>query len=330
MIIKHYDLNKIELNKAKLILFYGKNHGLKNESVNLIFKNSKQIFKYEEKDILDNVEIFFDKLLSKSFFENEKFVIIKRSTDKILKIIEEIDNKNIKDVNIILISENLEKKSKLRSFFEKSKKNICVAFYPDSFQTLSKLTFDFLKKNKISLSQANVNLIINKSNEDRENLMRELDKIEYFCKQGNKIDTKIILKLINLSENHSISELIDNCLAKNKNKIVNILNENNFTKEDCVLITRIFLNKSKNILKLTKEYKNNNNINLTISLAKPPIFWKDKEIVKQQIYKWNTENINQLIYKLNDLELLLKKNLENSVNIITDFIFNYFPKETNN
>jgi len=195
---------------------------------------------------------------------------------------------------------------------------------------LTKLCYDFLKHKNISISQSNINLIVNQCNGDRETLFNELKKIEYFSKNGKKITAENIAKLTNLVENHSISELIDNCLIKNKKKIVNILNENSFNNEDCILITRTFLNKLKKILILSNEFKNNKNIDLTISSAKPPIFWKEKEITKQQIYKWTPENIRLLIYKLNELELLIKKNINNSVNLITDFILDQASLGANN
>ena len=128
-----------------------------------------------------------------------------------------------------------------------------------------------------------------------------------------------------------MSELVDNCLAKNKKKIDKILNENNFTNEDCILITRIFLNKSKKILKLSEIYEENKSIDLTISNARPPIFWKDKEITRQQLHKWSSKEIKVLIYKLNEIELLIKKNLNNSINLITNFILEITSlKNTNN
>ncbi len=330
MIIKSYELNKLNFNQNKLILFYGKNEGLKNETTNNLFKNKNTISKYEEKEILENTNIFLEDLFSKSLFENEKIIIIKRVTDKILKVMEEIGEKKIEDVKIILNADVLEKKSKLRSFFEKSKKHVCVAFYPDTNQVLSKLTYNFFHQKKISISPANINLIVNKCNGDRETLFKELDKIEYFSKNGKKITEESIIKLTNLIENHSISDLVDNCLAKNKKKIINILNENNFSNEDCIMITRSFLLKSKKILKLSSEFKSNKNINLTISSAKPPIFWKDKEITKQQIYKWTPENIRKLIYKLHEIELLVKKNINNSINLITDFVLDQSSSNTNN
>jgi len=330
MIIKSFEINKINFDQNKLVLFYGKNEGFKNEATNNLIKDKDEISKYEEKEILENINDFIESILSKSLFESEKIIIIKRATDKILKIIDEIDSKNIEDIKIILNADNLEKKSKLRSLFEKNKKYICVPFYPDTEQTLSKLTFNFLKKKNISISQSNINLIVNKCNGDRETLLNELNKIEYFSKNGKKITAENIAKLTNLIENHGISELIDNCLTKNKKKIVNILNENNFNNEDCILITRTFLNKAKKILKLSSEFQNNKNIDLTISSAKPPIFWKDKEITKQQIYKWTPENIKQLIYKLSEIELLIKKNIYNSINLITDFILNEASSNTNN
>ena len=330
MIIKSFEINKIDFDQNKLVLFYGKNEGFKNEATNNLIKEKDEVTKYEEKEVLENINNFIESILSKSLFESEKIIIIKRVTDKILKIIDEIDSKNIEDIKIILNADNLEKKSKLRSLFEKDKKYICVPFYPDTEQTLSKLTFNFLKKKNISISQSNINLIVNKCNGDRKTLLNELNKIEYFSKNGKKITAENIAKLTNLIENHGISELIDNCLAKNKKKIVNILNENNFNNEDCILITRTFLNKAKKILKLSSEFQNNKNIDLTISSAKPPIFWKDKEITKQQIYKWTPENIKQLIYKLSEIELLIKKNINNSINLITDFILNEASSNTNN
>ena len=330
MIIKSFEINKINFDQNKLVLFYGKNEGFKNEATNNLIKDKDEITKYEEKEVLENINDFIESILSKSLFESEKIIIIKRVTDKILKIIDEINSKNIEDIKIILNADNLEKKSKLRSLFEKDKKYVCVPFYPDTEQTLSKLTFNFLKKKNISISQSNINLIVNKCNGDRETLLNELNKIEYFSKNGKKITTENIAKLTNLIENHGISELIDNCLAKNKKKIVNILNENNFNNDDCILIARTFLNKAKKILKLSSEFQNNKNIDLTISSAKPPIFWKDKEITKQQIYKWTPENIKQLIYKLSEIELLIKKNINNSINLITDFILNEASSNTNN
>ena len=330
MIIKSFEINKINLSLNNLFLFYGKNEGFKNEVTKNIIKNKNNILNYEEKEILENEDNFIENLLTKSLFDDEKIIIIKRSTDKILDIIEDLYSKKIEDIIIILNADNLEKKSKLRSFFEKDKKLVCVPFYPDNEQTLSKLAYIFFKNKNILISQANINLIINKCNGDREILINELNKIEYYSKNGKKINSEDIIKLTNLNENHSVSELVDNCLAKNKKKIINILNENNFNNEDCILIARSFLNKSKKILQLSKEFEKNKNIELTISSAKPPIFWKDKEITKQQLNQWKPENIKKLIYKLCEIELLIKKNLNNSIHLITDFILEQSYFNSNN
>jgi len=329
MIFKSYEINKINLNINHLVLFYGKNEGLKNEALDILIKNKKSVSNYEEKEILDNEIVFIENILSKSLFENEKSIIIKRATDKILKVIEIFHLKDLENTTIIINADNLEKKSKLRSFFEKDKNLICVPFYPDNDQTLSKLAYNFLKDKKISISPSNINLIITKCSGDREVLMNELKKIEFFCKNGKKISSENISKLINLNENYSISELIDNCLAKNKKRTINILNENNFNNEDCIMITRSFLIKAKKLLALSKTFENNKNMDLTISSAKPPIFWKEKEITKQQIYKWKSENVKQLIYSLNEIELQIKKNINNSINLITDFILLQSYSETN-
>ena len=298
MIIKSFEINKINLTLNNLFLFYGKNEGFKNEVTKNILKNKSNILNYEEKEILENEDNFVENLLTKSLFDDEKIIIIKRATDKMIKVLEQITEKNIKDIKIILNADVLEKKSKLRSFFEKDKTLVCVPFYPDDDHTLSKLAYNFLRDKKISISPSNINLIVNKCSGDRATLINELQKIEYFSKNGKKIDSENISKLVNLNENHNISELVDNCLAKNKKKIIVILNENNFSNEECIMIIRSFIIKAKKLLALSKTFENNKNIDLTISSAKPPIFWKEKEITKQQIYKWSPKNIKQLIYRV--------------------------------
>jgi len=332
MIVKNYEIDKINFLKKNFILAYGLNEGHKKEVIEKIIKKIKtdNVNRYEEKDIINNPEEFYNSIITKSFFEKEKIIIIDRSSDKIVPIINEIFLKDIKDVYLILNSNVLEKKSKLRSMFEKEDDFICIAFYQDNEQTLKKLTIDFLNSKKISVSQEIINQIVRKCLGDRENLKNELQKIELFVKKGKKVNSDNISKLINLSENHNVAELVDHCLSKNKFKTINILNENNFNNEDCILITRVFLNKSKKLLKLIKEFEINRNIDLTIASSKPPIFWKDKEITKQQIKGWSSINIKNLIYNLNNLELRLKKNFNNSIYIITDFLIEQSVSKTNN
>ena len=320
MIIKSYEINKIKNKNFSFFLLYGKNQGLKNETINDLLKDQVSILKYEEGEVLDKSNEFYDSLLSKSLFGEKKNIIIKRATDKIIKLLIEIIERNLEDILIVIEANVLERKSKLRTLFEKDKKCVCIPFYEDNEQTLYKFAVNFFKNKKISISPININLIVNKSNNDRQNLLNELNKVEYYTKNGKKISEDVIYKLTNLSENYSISELIDNCLAMNKKKVTHILSENNFSNEDCMIIIRMLLNKSKKILKLSNDYEKNNNIDLTISSAKPPIFWKDKEITKQQIFKWKPNNIKNLIFQIDKIELMVKKNYENSVNLVTDFI----------
>ncbi len=322
MIIKQYEISKINTKQFPIILFYGLNNGAKEEEISKLIRLNKNIKPhiYEEKYILENYDIFYSDVISDSLFEEKKIFIIKRGTDKLVKIIEDIIEKNLSKIQIFINSGNLEKKSKLRNLFEKNKKLLSVPFYTENISQLYQITQNFFKKLNYPISQSNINLIISKSNGDRGILKNELEKIELYVNDKKKLTSSNLLKLINISENYSISELVDNCLAKNKNKINNILNENNFNNEDCIVIVRTFINKSKKILKLSNEFEINKNLDLTISSAKPPIFWKDKEITKQQLSKWKPENIKSLIYELSEIEFKIKKNLNNSIYLVTNFI----------
>ena len=321
MIIKSFELNKID-NRNKFFLFYGENQGYKNQIIQEKFKKKylECTYLYEEAEILSNKEIFFNNVLSKSFFEEEKLIIINRGTDKVKDVLEEIIDKQINDLVIIVNSGILEKKSKLRALFEKNKKTVCVPFYEDNNQTLTTIVSNFFREKKISISREVVNLITTRSRGDRQNLNNELEKIENFLKNKSKVSSEEILKLTNLAENYNVSELVDTCLSKNKNKKVKILNENNYSVEDCILIIRSFLIKSKRLINLCRELKNKKNIDATISNFKPPIFWKDKEVVKQQMQNWSYENAEKLIYEISEIELLIKKYSNNSLNILSNFI----------
>ena len=314
MIFKAFEINKININKFSIYLFYGENEGFKIETIKEKFEKNylNKIYRYDEKEILDKKNEFFNSVLSKSFFENEKLIIVSRVSDKLKDIIEEIHIKNIQDIKIILSANILEKKSKLRNFFEKEKNLVCIPFYADTNQTLSNLANNFFKEKKIPISQQTINLLVERCKGDRENLNNELKKIDSFTEYNKKISIEDILKLSNLAENYGTSELSDSCLAKNIKKTVNILNENNYSNDDCMLIIRTLLNKSKRLLKIQEEVKINKSIEETIKNFKPPIFWKDKEIIKQQLTHWPLDKINKMIIDISEIELLVKKNCKYS------------------
>jgi len=332
MILKNTEINKLDAFKKKIILMHGKNDGLKNEKIDEIINKNKEskIERYEEKEILDNKNVFFDNILNKSLFDDNKLIIINRSTDKLLIVLDDLLERNLFDITFIIIADILDKKSKLRSLFEKEKDLISIAFYTDTNETLIKLAQIFFREKNIPISFENINIIVNKCSGDRGNLNNELEKISSFSVDKKKLEIEDLMKLINLSENHSINELADTCLSKNKKKTINILSENNYGPEDSMLIIRTFLNKSKKLLNLLNDYEINKDLNRTILNAKPPIFWKDKDIIKQQLKIWKPKKIKEFIYNLNVLETQVKKTSLNPLYLISDFILDVSSSRTNN
>jgi len=331
MIFKSFELNKLKLNNYKFFLFYGDNEGLKEENIKNFFEKNYQnkIYRYEEKEVLDNIDIFFNSVLTKSFFDNEKLIIINRTSDKIRTTIEDLIEKNPKDIKIILNSKNLEKKSTLRKLFEKEKSILCIPFYEDNNQTLNSIVSLFFRNKKIPISQQLINVLIERSKGDRKNLNNELEKIENFLLNKKNLNIEEIIKLTNLSDNYSASELVDHSLAKNTRKTVAILNENNYSDEDNIIIIRTLLAKLKRLVKIYELIDEKNNIEQAISAYKPPIFWKDKPLVTQQMQSWKKEHLKNLIYKTNEVELLIKKNSNIAKNILSDFIIDN-SRKTNN
>ncbi len=324
MIIKSFELNKVKFSNFKLILLYGLNKGFKEEVIKTYILSGfpGEILRYEETEVLDNKDTILEGFINGSLFDEMKLMIISRSSNKIINFVEDFLERNISGVQVVINSENLDKKSKLRALFEKDKKLACMPFYEDNNQSLNSFAINFIRKKNIKISQETINLIVERARGDRGNLNNELQKLEALSQTRKKITQEDIFNLTNLSEDYGIFELVDNYLAKNKIKVSKILNENNFVNDDCILILRTLLNRSKRLLKLKNIQKEKDNIDEVILSYKPSIFWKEKDLVKQQIKNWSEKEIKEKIYQISNLEILTKKNTS-SINLVSDLISNY-------
>lgn len=325
MIIKSHELSRFNKKNTNYYLFYGSNLGLIEETISKIFKPifSKNIVYHDETEILNNTDQFKETIFNKSFFENDKFIIINRASNKILDLIKEIIESQIEDIKIIIKAGVLEKKSKLRSYFEKEKDVVATPFYEDNYQSLSLIIQNFLRVEKINISNENINLIIERSKGNRTNIYNELEKISSYLRSKKNINLQDLLKLTNLAEDYNVSELVEQCLSKNVKRTINILNENNQNTDENILILRSFLGKLKRLKILKINLENTRNIDEVIASAKPPIFWKEKNLVKQQLNNWSLKDIKFLLNTVNDLELIIKKN-----NQISNYVTNNFILES--
>lgn len=324
MIIKSFEFEKIKSKNYKSILLYGVNQGLKDEIIkSTILKDfSGEVLKYDETEAIEKSEIILESFLNGSLFDKQKIILISRCSNKIYSFIEKFLGKEISQAMLVLNSENLDKKSKLRALYEKSKDLVCVPFYEDNQQSLGIFANKYLQNKNIKLSREILNLIIERSQGDRGNLKNELQKIENLSLSKKNILNKDIIKITNLAENYTVFELVDNYLAKNQKKVSNIINENNFENDDSIIILRTLLSRSKRLLKLKNMQNVNKSIDDTIAVCKPPIFWKEKDIVKQQMSNWSEDEVKKKIFEISNLEILIKKN-SSSINLVSDFISNY-------
>lgn len=320
MLCKYLDLKKNINKNINFYLFYGSNQGLIEETItNFLKPISNATSRFDEEDVIVNRKNFEEKIFNKSFFDDEKLIIINRASDKILNLIKDIINEKFSKIIILLKSGNLDKKSKIRNFFEKGKNTICIPFYEDNNQTLTTLALNFFNEKKIKISRESINLLVERANGDRIFLKNELEKISNYSFKKTNVDYKDLLKLSNLSENYEVSKIVDNCLSKNK-KTIYMLNENILNDGDNILILRTFLSKLKRLKILKIRSKYNDDIDKVLITFKPTIFWKDKDIIKQQLKKLSLSDINILYKRINHLEILVKKNLQISSQIINSFI----------
>ena len=323
MIVKSFHLSNVNVYDFNYYLFYGENEGYKNELINEIFKKKIKgdMFNYEESWILINKDEFLTDLFNKSFFENDKLIIINRATDKILDLIEEIFKREPEGIKCILNAQILDKRSKLRSFFEKEKKIIISAFYNDNEISIKNYVFNFLKKNDLRLSNEIINLLIEKTDSNRQILKNELEKLKNLIITKKKINPVDIAKLVKNSDGDNFFELIDFFLLKDKNKLQKILNETNLSSDNTINIVRILLLRIKKLIKIKEIIKSNNqDIEKILNSYKPPIFWKEKEIIKKQIDINSLDNLNKFTKIIFDLEKIIKKYPDNALKFMLNFL----------
>lgn len=337
MIIKSNEVQKNKSNfpKYNFFLLYGENLGLKKDirkfiktSIEQENNNVEILFLYEG-EILANEENFHNLIYGGSLFSDKKIIIIYEATDKIIKKISEIYDKYPKNVFLIIFSEILEKKSKLRNFFETNKKTICIPCYLDSEKNLEVIARSELKKNNIMLSQEVVNLLIEKSNSDRNNLRNEIEKIHSYSLNKKKIELTDIISLINFSGDYKSDIFINECLCGNIKQYKKIISELYVNTVNQILLFRILSNKIQRLIKIKAKENKSNNVDNLINTIKPTVFWKEKPLLKKQLSIWSLNNLKKIIDEINNIELLCKKNPQISKVIFFNFFTNICKKANN-
>ena len=337
MIVKNYEVqkNKSNFSKYNFFLLYGENLGLKKDIRKFIKtaitqkSNDVEILFLYEDEILDNEENFYNSIYTGSLFNSKKIITIYEATDNIIKKISNIYDKYPENVFLIIFSEILEKRSKLRNFFETNKKTICIPCYLDSEKDLEIIAQSELKKNNIKLSQEAVNLLIEKSNSDRNNLRNEIEKIHSYSLHKKKLELNDLKSLINFSGDYKSDIFINECLCGNIKQYKKIISELYVNTVYQILLLRILSSKIQRLLKIKAEGNKSNNVDNLINTIKPTIFWKEKPLVKKQLSIWSLNDLKKMIGEINNTELLCKKNPHISKIIFFSF-FSHICKKANN
>ena len=312
MIYKSYLVEQnLKILKNKIVLIYGENLGLKNDLKKQILNNIDKVLTFNQEDILVNQDNFLSDLFNISLFDDKKIYFINQISDKFLNIVQQLENK-LDTQKLYLFADKLEKKSKLRNYFEKSSVLDVIPCYHDNEISIRKIILQRLKDFK-GISAQNISTIIENTNYDRAKLNNELGKIEIFFSDKKIINSKLI-ELLNLKENDDFNLIKDAAMSGNTNKTNKLLSDT-VLESDKILFYITILN--QRLIKLKEILsKNNRSLEQTIETLKPPIFWKDKAQVLEQSKKWDLKKINYTLKKTFDLELKNKSNSLLNKNIL--------------
>jgi DNA polymerase-3 subunit delta len=312
MLLKSQELNlkKKDFFKGKIILLYGENQDLiKDLNEQIIIKfNSEEKFQKNifEEDVIKNPENIINYYLNGSLFdENKNILIIKNCSDKIIETLNKIKN-NLADNTIIINSEILLRNSKLKQFGEYDKLAICVPCYQENIFDIKKFLTQQLQINEIQLAERQIEIIINSSSLKRSKIKEVIEKINLY-KKSEKITDRAIDEICTDMDLKKNDEIIDILLSKNQKNINQFIsNMSNYEKNfiEIIIILRLF------IIKILDIQKNNKNLSIDerIEKHKPPIFWKDKDRIKNILKIWNTTNLEKFLSNLNIIETEFKRN----------------------
>lgn len=316
MLFKSYliEKNYSQIEKTKSILFYGENNGLKNFFKKFIRTNNKKskVISFLQDEVIGNPTLLFNELENLSLFEERKIIFIENANDKLLKIIEKYLEGEL-NFQLIIFSEALEKKSKLRSFYEKSKKYASVPCYPDNLISIQNIIQNELK-NFQGLSSINLNIILEACGNDRIKVYNEIDKIISFF-DDKKITTENLSKLLNSPSIDDFNSLKDEVIKGNKHQTNKLIDITLVDQDKGIYYLSLINQRFYKLIDILKIHKRGN-IDDAINNIKPPIFWKDKQNIIEQAKVWDIKKIQFILKKLFDLEITFKSNANVNKNIL--------------
>ncbi len=309
MIFKSYLVeNNIDtIYKFKLFLFYGENQGLKLEFKEKLRKYGtiKETLNLFQDEIIKNKNILINEVSNKSLFNDKKIIFINQVNDKILDNLEEIIE-TIQDDKIFLFADILDKKSKLRNYFEKSKYCGITACYKDNETTIKKIISNKLKSFH-GLNNQIINFIVQNTGLDRNKINNEIDKItSYF--EDKKIDANKLDLLLNIRSNDDFNALKDEALKGNKTNTNKLLADTIFDTENNIYYLNSINQRINKLNEIENMKTKNFNVENIISNLKPPVFWKDKPVLIEQSLKWNKDKIQKALKKTYSAEIEMKSN----------------------
>ncbi len=315
MIYKSYLVEEnIENLKNNISLFYGENIGLINhfkDKIKVVNK-SKKILRFNQEDILKNNNIILNEIKNISLFDDTKIIFIDNVNDRILKTIQEIEQ-DIDKNKVYLFAEILEKKSKIRSYFESTKNLDLIPCYSDNEINIKKMIINNLKDYS-GVNPKLINTIIENNGLDRIKVNNELNKIKTFF-INKKIEIKLIEKLLNTKVEENFNSIKDTVIKGNKRITNKLLASTVFDKDKIPLYINI-INQRLNKLKEVIELSNKRNLEQTVNEIKPPIFWKDKPVVLEQVKSWTSNKLSVALKKTYELEIKIKSNAEINKDIL--------------
>ena len=254
-------------------------------------------------EIIKNENLLINEISKKSLFNNKKIIFIDQVNEKILNIIEEMAE-DVSDEKIVIFAGNLDKKSKLRSYFEKSTSCGIVACYQDNEITIKKIITNKLSDYQ-GLSTQVINFIIQNTGLDRSKVNNEIEKIKS-CFIEKKINLEKIDLLLNIKTNDDFNKLKDEALKGNKIKTNKLLADTVFEPESNIYYLNSINQRINKLYEIEKLKQNNSNTETLVSSLKPPIFWKDKPVLIEQTNKWNENKIKKALEKTYTVELQIK------------------------
>ncbi|MGY8985081.1 MAG: DNA polymerase III subunit delta [Sphingomonadales bacterium] len=297
------------------VLIYGPDEGLVRERAHRISKQVVEdlsdpfnVVRPSLSQVIEEPSILLDELLSLSMVGGRRLVRLDGAEDKAYQGLEQALSGIPKDgeKNLLVVTAgNLKPSSKIRKLFEGLEIAVTIACYADSSKDVEELIIEVLGANNLKADPQAISFLLNNLGSDRLISRSELEKIVLYA--GDRIDRVIkledVITLIGDSATLTLNDIASATTGGDLKRLDQLLERAQSQGENAIAIIRALSRRLQQFHLVKGLIEAGQPIDSAIGKLRPPLFFKEKDIFRNQLFLWSSQKLGKALLLLSDAEL---------------------------